>query len=154
MRSKVPMTQPELWPPWSPPKVLIVEDEALIAAHERALLEEAGYAVVGVTGDAEEAFMLCQTDPPHVALVDVQLAGDINGISLAVEIAQRHEIAAVLVTGNPQAVIEQAWDFRYAVLSKPFEDSELLRAVAAAFELARIGGGERARPAAPAAEPD
>ncbi len=133
------MTQPELWPLWAPPKVLIVEDEPMIAEHERAVLEEAGYEVVGVTGDAEMAFLLCQRDPPHVAVVDVQLASDINGVTLAVEIAQRHDVAAVLVTGNPQAVIEQAWDFRYAILSKPFEDGEFLRAVAAAFELARIG---------------
>ncbi len=137
------MTLSELWPLWAPPKVLIVEDEALIARHERALLEAAGYTVVGVTGDAEEAFVLCQKDPPHVAVVDVQLAGDINGITLAVEIARRHEIAAVLVTGNPRAVIEQAWDFRYAMLSKPFDDAELLRAVAAAFELARFGGPQQ-----------
>ncbi len=126
-------------PPRQPPlKVLVVEDEALIAAHERAILEAAGHAVVGVTSDAEEAFLLCQQDPPDVAVVDVRLAGGLNGVTLALEIARRHGVAIVLVTGNPQAVIEQAWTFRYALLAKPFDDSELLRAVVSGAAAGRV----------------
>ena len=56
-----------------PAKILIVEDEAVIAEQQSATLRQLGYEVVGVTGSAEEALASIAATAPDVVLVDINL---------------------------------------------------------------------------------
>ena len=113
-------------------KVLIVEDEPLIAESLCELLGERDYDVVGTAKDTEQAFALAERGRPDVAVVDVRLADSIDGISLAMELASRYGTVVLFMTGNPQTVYDRAWEFRYSVLAKPFTDEEFLGAISEA----------------------
>ncbi len=61
-------------------RVLIVEDEEVIALDIKLSLEEIGHSVVGVASSGEEAVALARAADPDVVLVDYQLSGGMNGI--------------------------------------------------------------------------
>jgi DNA-binding NarL/FixJ family response regulator len=110
--------------------VLIVEDEGIIALDLRNLFERAGYRVIGVASDAEHALLLAASDPPAVAIIDVKLATAIDGITLAIELDARYKARVVFVTGNPQIVVNEARHLTNGIFSKPYQNDDLLRAVA------------------------
>ena len=116
----------------APYKILIVEDEPLITEALSDLLTDSGYEVVSGATEAERAFVLAEETRPDVVILDVKLAGDLDGVTLALELSRRYRVTVVFITGNPQAVYDRAWDFRHFVLAKPFSDSEFLDTVAAA----------------------
>jgi DNA-binding response OmpR family regulator len=127
-----------------PCKVLIVEDEPLIAESLIDLLQTTEHHVVGAATSAEQAFTLAERSAPEVAVLDVKLSGDIDGVSLATELARRYGTSVVFITGNPQTVFDRGWDFRHSVLAKPFNDCEFLEAIAAACAAYR-GTGDGAK---------
>jgi DNA-binding response OmpR family regulator len=116
----------------APYKILIVEDEPLIAESLQELLTASGYEFVSRASGAERAFALAEGSRPDVAVIDVKLTGDLDGITLALELSRRYRVTVVFITGNPQAVYDRAWDFRHFVLAKPFSESEFLDTVSAA----------------------
>ena len=113
--------------------VLIVEDEPIIAAHQTALMEEAGYKVVAVARDAEAALVAADLAAPDVALIDVALAGTIDGITVGRELRRRHGTAIVFVTGNLEQAVRQMADIEATFVGKPFADREVLGAILAAL---------------------
>jgi two-component system, response regulator PdtaR len=112
--------------------VVIAEDEPLIAERIKALLEDAGVRVIGMAADAGDAIELAARHYPTVAILDVKLAGAIDGATLADHFDVNYGIEIVFVTGNPLYVWRHAGSRRYQVLGKPFSDDELLKAVATA----------------------
>src|SRR3546814_3319565 len=78
--------------------VLIVEDEALVALFLEDTLDTLGYRCCGVADNAEEAVSLAQARRPALALVDVGLRGDRDGIALAADLTELG-IAVVFLTG-------------------------------------------------------
>lgn len=115
------------------PSVLIVEDEPLIAAHQTALMEEAGYTVVATARDAEAALVAADAAAPDVAIIDVTLDGTIDGITVGRELRRRHGTAIVFVTGNLEQAVRQMSDIEAIFIGKPFADREVLGAVQAAL---------------------
>ena len=111
------------------PSVLIVEDEPIVAAHQAAIMQEAGYTVVASTCDAETALVAADEDPPDVAIVDVRLAGGIDGITVGRELRRRHGTAIVFVTGQLEQAVRQIHDIGAVFVGKPFADREVLGAV-------------------------
>ncbi|WP_159716190.1 response regulator [Geminicoccus flavidas] len=85
-------------------RVLIVEDNWLVAIEIEAALSEAGYEVVGLAMSADQAVRLCGSERPAVVLMDIRLQGRLDGVSAAVEILQRYGIRSVFVTahGDPE----------------------------------------------------
>src|SRR4051812_44247482 len=61
-------------------RVLITEDNWLIATEWQAELEHAGYAVTGIAVSAEEAIVSCTEDPPDFVLMDIRLLGPRDGV--------------------------------------------------------------------------
>ncbi len=60
--------------------IQIVEDEALIASYIQEVLEEIGFTIAGVASSGPEAMSLASERPPDLALVDIKLAGPMDGI--------------------------------------------------------------------------
>lgn len=79
-------------------RVLIVEDEAIVASDLKMMLRRLGYAPVGVVASAEEAIEQARMLKPDVVLMDVQLAGSMNGVDAASAIRAEQNVAMVYVT--------------------------------------------------------
>jgi two-component system, response regulator PdtaR len=114
-----------------PLRVLVVEDESLVALEIESLLTAAGHAVVGVAEDRASAAELARvTEPvPDLALVDMRLAHGANGLEVAADLAALG-IAVLFVTGNCPA--ERGQGLALGCLHKPFTEGELVASVAAA----------------------
>jgi len=108
-------------------KILVVEDESIVARDIRNMLIGLGYEVVGVTPSATESVKLAQTKKPHLVLMDIMLQGKTNGVGAADQIYSQYNIPIVYLTAYADETTLQkakkAEPFGY--LLKPFEEREL-----------------------------
>lgn len=81
-------------------KILIVEDEPIIADELEALLSDLGYEIVGIALDAEEAIEFIKKESPELILLDISLDGDIDGVMLAEIINEKFQIPFVFLTSH------------------------------------------------------
>lgn len=123
-------------------RVLVVDDEFLIADYIALLLEEAGHTVLGPAGSATEALELLQDDAAaDVAVLDIKLPGNMDGIDLAAEIARRHGPLPVVFasgSGDPTTRRRAEAASPLAFLQKPIEPAMLLRVLSRAAAQAGI----------------
>jgi DNA-binding NtrC family response regulator len=108
-------------------KVLIVEDELIVATDIRKTLERNGIRVVGVARSAEKALEMVQEFQPTIALVDIFLKGTLTGIDLAGQLNKKG-IPFIYVSANSnQQVLEAAKSTNpYGFVVKPFREKDLL----------------------------
>ncbi|UTS88492.1 response regulator [Rhizobium anhuiense] len=85
-------------------RVLIVEDEFLIALDLEATVQGMGMQVAGLANDCEQALRLAPL--ADIAFVDVNLADGPTGPEIGRRLAQEHGIAVVFMTGNPEIVAD------------------------------------------------
>ena len=109
--------------------ILIVEDEAIVAAYQKALIGGAGHYVLGPFADAERALAAADEIPPDIAIVDVTLAGGIDGITVGRELNRRHGTTIVFVTGSLEQAVRQMRGLDAVFVGKPFRSGEILDAV-------------------------
>jgi CheY-like chemotaxis protein len=109
------------------PLVLIVEDDAILSLDLAELLEEWNYDVCGIAGSAAQALELAARHRPDLALLDVGLSGDIDGIELAVRLRRDFALPSIIISGALNSTLEErALPARPAgFLSKPYMPSEL-----------------------------
>jgi CheY-like chemotaxis protein len=124
------------------PRVLVVEDEMLIAMMLEDMLVELGYQVVGPVARLERALDAVRREHLDAALLDVSLDGEAV-YPVAVELAARG-VPFVFATGYSGLVIQEPWRDR-PLLRKPFESEVLRRAFAQL--LSAPGPGLRLPPA-------
>lgn len=112
-------------------KILIVEDEMVIAAKISMFLSELGYEVSGILPRAEEAMLHIQENRPDIILLDIQLKGAMDGIDLALEIQKTNEVPVIFLTANTdEASFNRAKMANpYAFLAKPFKKMDLQRSL-------------------------
>ncbi|WP_064197839.1 MULTISPECIES: LytTR family DNA-binding domain-containing protein [Emticicia] len=112
-------------------KILIVEDEMLIAANIANQLETFGYEVIGIIPRGEEAIKVVQNDKPDLVLMDINLKGEIDGIETAKRIQQEGQIPIIYLTANSddEHFNRAKATNPYAFLSKPFKRLDLQRAL-------------------------
>jgi CheY-like chemotaxis protein len=118
-----------------PPRasVLVVEDEALIAMDLQALLEDAGYRVLGPANSTASAMALLAGQDPDVALLDVNLGrSDVFGV--ANELATR-KTKLIFLTGHTAHKLPPAHQHR-PLVAKPYLPHVLLAAVQSALSQA------------------
>lgn len=116
-------------------KVLIVEDKAIIAESISALLKKHSFQVVGICDAGEDALKLVDTNSPDLIIMDIQLAGALDGISTAKMIRDTHDIPVIYLTDfDDRHTVDRAKLTRPATyLTKPFQEAELIRALDIAF---------------------
>jgi DNA-binding NarL/FixJ family response regulator len=117
--------------------ILIVEDDALVASYIRDVLEETGFIVPGIASTGAEAFALAQEMHPRLALVDIKLAGPIDGIDVARELLARFNVSSIFLSGiSDPAVLERARTVGpLGFLHKPFRPSQVFNALERALGL-------------------
>jgi len=80
-------------------KILIVEDEIITVMSLQHLLELWGYRVCGQASSGKEAIEKAEREKPDIALIDISLSGDINGIEAARQILSCFSIPIIFITG-------------------------------------------------------
>jgi DNA-binding NtrC family response regulator len=115
-------------------KILIVEDEVLVAKDLKAILGEAGYIVCGIARSVPQALEIIDREKPGMVLLDIYLKGTLTGIDLA-EILNERNIAFVYLSANSnQSTIEAAKRTQpYGFMVKPFREEEVLVALEIAY---------------------
>jgi len=112
-------------------KILIVEDELIIAQDMIDILEEMGYDVMENAMDAEETFEILSKDTPDLILLDINLSGGRDGISIAKEINDKYNIPFIFTTSYTDGpTIERAKEVKpLNYLVKPFKPEQLYTAI-------------------------
>ena len=128
-------------------RILIVEDEPLIAMCLEDALSHAGHQVVGIAIDSEGADRLAHSLHPTVALVDVDLSRQREGLQIARDL-RLQGIAPVFVTGQVQLARDNA-DIAVGVIGKPFEPNDIVDAMEVLD--CQLRGGTPPPPTVPAA---
>lgn len=115
-------------------RVMIVEDESLVAEDLHMCLEKFGYQVVGIADTAEAAVRLAHQESPQLALLDIRLKGARDGIDLASEL-RRERIGFVYLTSHAdQATLSRAQATEpLGYVLKPFDAREVYPVLEMAF---------------------
>jgi len=109
-------------------KVLIVEDEILLAMNTQADLESMGYRVVGIAESSEVALDIISKHSPELVLMDIVIQGHMNGIELARTINDKYPHCRVIyMTAHADRdTVSLARQTRHAgILNKPVEPYKL-----------------------------
>src|SRR3954468_24456177 len=108
-------------------RVLVVEDETIVAMDIASTLRRLGYTVVGVVSSGEAAVEVAPEAMPDVVLMDVRLQGAMDGIEAARLIHERHDIPIVFLTAHADVdTVERSKSSApYGYLIKPFDDRDL-----------------------------
>ena len=128
-------------------RVMIVEDERLVAMDMISTLKAKGHDVVGYASSGEEAIELAASTAPDLLLVDIRLNGDIDGIEAARRLKSTLGAPVVYVTAYAEsAVLDRAIATNIqAYLVKPYDDSELAAAIDVALHNHAVSVAARQR---------
>lgn len=136
-------------------RILIVEDDALIALYLQNTLRRLGFDVVGMVPSGEEALRevkaCAERGPdvrgrskmfPDLVLMDINLAGELDGIETAAQIQSQFDIPVIFMTGYSEHVLQREVKLTkpYAYLSKPVNEWKLCDAIEMMLNRRELGG--------------
>ena len=108
-------------------RILIVEDELIVARDIKKTLERNGYKVMGVARSTDKAMQIIEEGNPTLVLVDIFLKGDLTGIDLAHELNKKGIPFIYISANSNKAVLEAAKSTNpYGFIVKPFREKDLL----------------------------
>jgi CheY-like chemotaxis protein len=113
------------------PLILIVEDEAVIAMDLEMRVQKLGYRVAGVTAHGDRALEIAGRLHPDLVLMDVNILGGRDGVTIATEIRERLDIPSIFLTAySDDETIARATDSNpLGYLIKPIAERELKAAI-------------------------
>jgi DNA-binding NarL/FixJ family response regulator len=120
----------------TPPTVLIVEDEAIVALNLEKQLATRGYTVSGVVASGEAAISSVEADPPDIVLMDIVLPGAMDGTEAARVIWERHHVPVVYLTahGDEPTLARVKATEPYGYVLKPFDMGQVHVAIQLALD--------------------
>lgn len=112
-------------------RVLIVEDDPLIAEDISESLKEIGYVIAGIAYDSEEALTLVRSTSPNIAILDINLESEKDGIEIGEYIQKNIQIPFIYLTSySDKSTLERAKKTRpMAYIVKPFDERDLYTAL-------------------------
>jgi two-component system, response regulator PdtaR len=123
-------------------RILIVEDETLVALEMQSILEENGYGIAGIAADLDSAMALA-SGALDLALVDLNLRDGLTGPQIAQRLVREHEVGVLFITANPR-LLGDGIAGTIGVLSKPTDEASLIAAVE--FAIKRRRGEDASTP--------
>ncbi len=108
-----------------PTRVLIIEDEPVIALDVARIVEGSGHSVTGIATTHREAVELARTELPGLVLADIQLADDSSGIDAVKEILGHYDVPVIFITAFPDRLLTGERPEPTFLITKPF-DPEIL----------------------------
>jgi CheY-like chemotaxis protein len=120
-------------------RILIVEDEHIVAMGIKRMLKSLGYTVTGVASSGEDAISKAESTFPDIVLMDIMLKGDMDGVEATREIKARFDIPVVYLTAySDNNILERAKitePFGYII--KPFDEKDLYSSIEVALHRQR-----------------
>jgi two-component system, response regulator PdtaR len=112
-------------------RILIVEDDYLVGMELEAGLRDAGYEVIGIVTTAEQAVALAGAQRPSLAIMDIRLASERDGIDAAIEIYTRFKIRSIFASahGDPEVHARAEAACPLGWVAKPYRVETLIREV-------------------------
>ncbi len=112
-------------------KILIVEDEGIVARETEFRLKDLGYTVCGIVASGAEAIKKAEKARPDVVLMDIMLKGEMDGIEAAEQIHSKLSVPVVYVTAHAdETTLQRAKRTEpMGYLLKPFNERELHAAI-------------------------
>lgn len=114
-------------------KVLIIEDEPVIAADLESLVEELGHEVTGNATTHTEAVAMARANPPGLILCDIQLADNSSGIDAAHEILAEMDVPIIFITAFPERLLTGERPEPTYLIPKPFQENTVKAAIGQAL---------------------
>jgi PAS domain S-box-containing protein len=127
------------------PRILIVEDEGIIANHIASRLAKTGYEVAGIAESSDEAFAKMSELSPELVLMDIRIKGEMDGIETAARIRDRFDIPVIYLTAHSdQETINRAkLTGASGFLTKPIHHTSLSTAIEMAIHKHRADRAAR-----------
>lgn len=118
-----------------PAKLLLVEDESIVALDLSQQLQDMGYEVCAIADNGAEAIALTRRHRPSLVLMDIVIKGGIDGIETARVIDREFKVPVVFLTAySDLETLERAVQTRpYAYITKPFQAKEVRAAISVAL---------------------
>jgi diguanylate cyclase (GGDEF)-like protein/PAS domain S-box-containing protein len=112
-------------------KILVIEDEKIISSKIRKSLQKLGYSVSEITNSGEEAIKKVAETHPHLVLIDVCLAGEVDGVHIADIIHNRFHVPVIYLTDSSEykTLYKNQLSEPFCYIVKPFIESDLHFAV-------------------------
>ncbi|MFA4826146.1 MAG: response regulator [Methanoregula sp.] len=121
-------------------RILVVEDELLVADDLREILTGSGYEVVGIVNSGTGAIRLAGEHHPNLVLMDINLNGEMDGITAASEIRSRWSIPVIYATAYAtRSIVDRAKKTDpFGFIFKPYNEMQIEMAIEIALNFARI----------------
>ncbi|WP_300396651.1 response regulator [Henriciella sp.] len=114
-------------------KVLIIEDEPIIAADLESLVEDLGHEVTGNATTHTEAVAMAKANPPGLILCDIQLADNSSGIEAAHDILEEIDVPIIFITAFPERLLTGERPEPTYLIPKPFQENTVKAAIGQAL---------------------
>lgn len=114
-------------------RVLIIEDEPIIAMDIETIVHDMGHEVTGIAITREEAVALAMEERPGLVLADIQLADDSSGIDAVQDILARFSVPVIFITAFPERLLTGHRPEPIFLITKPFQRSTVKAAIGQAL---------------------
>ena len=114
-------------------RVLIIEDEPIIAMDIETIVRDLGHDVTGVAVTRDEAVALAMEDRPGLVLADIQLADDSSGIDAVKDILGEFQVPVIFITAFPERLLTGERPEPTFLITKPFQRSTVKTAISQAL---------------------
>ncbi|WP_066482537.1 MULTISPECIES: response regulator [unclassified Sphingomonas] len=114
-------------------RVLIIEDEPMIAMDLEGIVRDLGHDVTGVAVTRDEAVALAMEDRPGLVLADIQLADDSSGIDAVKDILSEFNVPVIFITAFPERLLTGERPEPTFMITKPFQRSTVKAAISQAL---------------------
>lgn len=112
-------------------KILIVEDQVIVALTIESLLNDSGYDTIGPVREGEEVMEVLKNEEADLILLDIILDGKMNGIEVANQVKEKYDVPIIFLTASSSdGLYKQAKEANpFGFINKPFEDNDLIRRI-------------------------
>ena len=126
-------------------RILIVEDEGIIADDIASRLKRAGYEVTAIAASAEEVFAGWRESRPDLILMDIHIDGPMDGIQTAARLRETSDIPIVFLSAHAdrETMGRAEATGAFAFVTKPIQSVKLMTAIEEAAQRHRGAGGDR-----------
>lgn len=114
-------------------RVLIIEDEPLIAMQLEALVTELGHEVIGTAATRSQALDIFRENPAGLILADIQLADGSSGIDAVEDLLQLTDVPAIFITAYPEKLLTGERPEPTYLITKPFREETVKAAISQAL---------------------
>ena len=114
-------------------RVLIIEDEPIIALDIEALVTDLGHEVIAVTRTRSQAVASAKVERPGLILADIRLADDSSGIDAVADILADHDVPVIFITAFPERLLSGERPEPTYLITKPFKPDAVKAAIGQAL---------------------